>query len=82
MEEVIIECPKCQWRPDGGPYWQCTCGTTWNTFATQGICPGCGKRWKDTQCIQWNCQAWSPHVDWYVIPLNLGELLEAEEPQT
>jgi hypothetical protein len=75
MAEIRICCPKCSWEPDGAPYWSCNCGTRWNTFATGGRCPGCGKVWEFTQCIQWagGCDQWSPHLDWYE---NLDDITE------
>jgi hypothetical protein len=42
---------------DGG------CGTTWNTFTTRGLCPGCGHQWRWTTCLA--CHGWSRHEDWY-----------------
>ena len=67
MDNIKICCPKCNWEPDGKPYWQCSCGTRWNTFATGGRCPSCKKIWEQTQCIMdaGGCLAWSPHLDWY-----------------
>jgi hypothetical protein len=67
MTDIIIRCPKCKWEPDGKAHWACTCGTVWDTFSTAGRCPGCGKIWKDTQCIKTagGCPEWSPHLDWY-----------------
>jgi len=67
---IKIACPKCDWEPDGGDHWQCTCGHLWNTFDTGGKCPKCGKEWKHTQCplpfeSLGGCGAWSPHIDWY-----------------
>jgi hypothetical protein len=63
---MYIACPKCDWRPDGGPYWGCTCGHVWDTFATHGVCPACGKAWKVTKCIRYfGCGQWSDHEDWY-----------------
>lgn len=64
---VEILCPKCNWKPDGGSYWQCSCNHVWNTFATAGRCPQCHKVWQDTQCPPHvgGCSAWSPHLDWY-----------------
>ena len=35
----------------------------WNTFDTGGTCPGCGKKWRFTQCLA--CNAMSLHEDWY-----------------
>ncbi|MEO6489898.1 MAG: hypothetical protein ABIO04_08180 [Ferruginibacter sp.] len=53
--------------PDGKPYWQCSCGRTWDTFSTGGRCPNCKKIWEKTQCIHHagGCHRWSPHLDWY-----------------
>ncbi len=76
-EELEIACPKCEWKPDGGEYWQCLCGHTWDTFKTAAKCPRCKKQWHYTQCIAWRggCNQQSPHIDWY---RNLDELLEEE----
>lgn len=64
-DKADIYCPKCEWRP--GPYdvWDCvpSCGTTWNTFWTRGVCPGCGVKWPSTQC--YGCEKFSPHEAWY-----------------
>ncbi len=75
--EVRIACPKCDWAPDGGAYWSCTCGYVWNTFDTGGRCPRCEKQWKKTQCIphRGGCYSWSFHEDWY---RGLDEWLEEE----
>ena len=58
-----IRCPKCLWVPKKSDLWACTCGTTWHTFDTGGVCPGCMKQWSDTQCLL--CQKWSAHSEWY-----------------
>tara|TARA_B100000900_G_C19990611_1_gene477611 strand:+ start:159 stop:425 length:267 start_codon:yes stop_codon:yes gene_type:complete len=65
--KIEITCPKCNWKPDGGPHWQCVCGNTWNTFETSGKCPKCSRTWADTQCPSYvgGCDAWSKHIDWY-----------------
>jgi hypothetical protein len=60
---MYIACPKCDWRPNAGSKWYCTCSHSWNTFATQGVCPACGKVWAVTQCLA--CHRWSDHLDWY-----------------
>jgi hypothetical protein len=67
LDNIHICCPKCNWEPDGKPYWQCTCGTVWDTFSTGARCPGCAKVWDHTQCIQFagGCNVYSPHLDWY-----------------
>lgn len=79
MAELIIECPKCKWKPDGGEYWMCSCGHTWNTFATAGRCPACSKQWNDTCCPSGTyvggCGQWSPHLEWYK---NLDDKLKKE----
>lgn len=77
MPGIKIECPKCRWEPDGGPHWQCSCGTVWNTFDTAGRCPSCSKQWEQTCCPTdpGGCGKWSPHVDWYK---DLDEWLEEE----
>lgn len=67
MAELRIACPKCDWEPDGKPYWSCTCGHIWNTFDTAGRCPQCRKQWEWTACIPYagGCSSMSPHLDWY-----------------
>ncbi len=77
--EVEILCPKCDWKPDGGKYWRCTCGNVWNTFETAGKCPQCNKIWDETACpgpgFPGGCGKWSPHIDWY---RNLDYILQLE----
>ena len=62
-----IRCPSCGWQPSKGDAWCCTpdgCGHVWNTFETRGLCPSCGRQWRETACLR--CSVWSPHDDWYV----------------
>ena len=68
MNEPRIWCPSCAWRPRAADRWICApgCGTHWNTFWTGGVCPGCARRWRVTQCIA--CQRVAPHMDWYHWP--------------
>ena len=68
MDQVKIFCPKCKWVPQPSNVWVCepACGSTWNTFATNGVCPQCGKFWEETQCQA--CHQWSRHGDWYHEP--------------
>ncbi len=68
MKTPEIYCPACRWRPGPDARWSCLprCGTVWNTFATGGLCPGCGVRWQRTQCLA--CSTVSPHRDWYRDP--------------
>ena len=58
-----IRCPLCGWTPAEGDLWLCTCGHTWNTFDTGGVCPACLKQWTSTRCLA--CHRWSAHSDWY-----------------
>jgi hypothetical protein len=63
-----IRCPACKWRPSRTDTWTCNpgCGEVWNTFATRGECPGCQRRWVNTQCTR--CGVWSEHDAWYERP--------------
>ncbi len=69
-----IRCPQCSWRPSESSLWCCdskgtpeppfqSCGTSWNTFATRGRCPGCSHQWRWTTCLR--CQEASLHEAWY-----------------
>ncbi len=62
---VRIRCPRCGWAPRADDRWQCHCLHVWNTFDTGGVCPGCGHRWDETQCLR--CRQWSRHEHWYVV---------------
>ena len=64
-DRAEIRCPKCERRPGPQDRWDCvpSCGTTWNTFWTRGVCPGCGVKWPITQCCE--CTKYSPHESWY-----------------
>jgi len=59
-----LRCPHCAWEPRRSDRWACLCGQVWNTFDTGGVCPGCGHRWEQTQCLL--CRRWAAHLDWYV----------------
>lgn len=58
-----IRCPLCGWSPGPQDQWSCTCGHSWNTFETGGVCPGCLHQWSFTQCL--SCARWSSHSAWY-----------------
>jgi hypothetical protein len=69
-----IRCPHCRWQPNRSSRWMCApagdpefffhgCGSSWNTFDTRGLCPGCSYQWKHTSCL--TCAKWSLHHDWY-----------------
>lgn len=66
-----IYCPKCEYRPRFEDRWQCfpTCGASWHTFWTGGVCPSCAYRWPITQCPA--CNELSPHRQWYHYPEDL-----------
>lgn len=74
--EIKIYCPKCQWEPLQTSRWFCTCGRSWNTFDTGGVCPKCSKVWDDTACLA--CTRWSRHRDWYHDFID-GVLVQDEE---
>jgi hypothetical protein len=63
-----IYCPACAYRPRPDDRWACipSCGTSWHTFWTAGVCPGCGHFWQKTQCPA--CGVLSPHKAWYYLP--------------
>jgi hypothetical protein len=73
-ESGRIRCPLCKWQPQSSDRWYCCdcwepeyffggCGTSWNTFDTRGLCPGCKHQWIWTACL--SCDGWSLHEDWY-----------------
>lgn len=69
----LISCPKCSWQPNEQDLWACSCNHKWNTFETQGECPACNKKWKDTACS--SCLSYSKHDKWYKkVSLINGEL--------
>lgn len=81
MAKTRIRCPKCDWEPDGQPYWQCHCGCVWDTFQTQARCPSCNFRHEKTQCI--SCDELSLHIDWYEgLDSVIDEILDAEQVPT
>lgn len=69
-----IRCPLCRWQPRRFDRWMCAdspflerffggCYTSWNTFETRGLCPGCSHQWLWTTCLA--CGRDSLHEDWY-----------------
>jgi len=63
QDNLRIQCPICEWNPDGEKHWTCSCGHKWNTFKTKGKCPKCKTQWKETSCP--GCGKNTPHIDWY-----------------
>lgn len=68
QDQRDIRCPKCSYRPQPQDRWVCvpSCATSFHTFWTGGVCPGCGYPWKKTQCPA--CGELSPHAQWYREP--------------
>jgi hypothetical protein len=61
-----VACPECGWQPDENYSGQCTCGHSWNSFQTYGVCPSCATVWQETECPA--CKQSSQHEDWYTFP--------------
>ncbi len=81
MAEPLIRCPCCAWEPAAEDRWECSregCGTSWNTFWTRGVCPGCTYQWRNTQCFA--CGEFSPHEAWYHQPEDIDASVEEARP--
>lgn len=60
---TAFACPACGLSPPIGDYWTCGgCGTKFDTFGRQGVCPDCGAQFNETQCV--HCHARSPLAKW------------------
>ena len=60
-------CPSCQTGPPAGTLWTCNrCKTTFDTFQTQAVCPGCATRFAQTQCL--DCGKLHPMSEWITSP--------------
>ncbi|HTS16637.1 MAG TPA: M50 family metallopeptidase [Verrucomicrobiae bacterium] len=60
-----LACPACHAAPPRGALWKCgKCGTAFDTFLTQAVCPNCGTQFESTRCI--DCGAMSPISAWLV----------------
>lgn len=58
-------CPWCKAAPPLGDFWKCAkCGTSFDTFQTQGVCPNCASRFSVTHCV--DCGRAHPMSDWMV----------------
>lgn len=58
-----VACPSCKTAPLKGAMWRCArCNTRFDTFAENGVCPGCGAFYDDTQCLE--CGARRPMREW------------------
>jgi Zn-dependent protease len=59
-----ITCPSCHSAPALGEFWTCNkCRTRFDTFAHEGICPGCGNQFDTTMCP--SCGQTRPISSWY-----------------
>ncbi len=59
-----LECPVCKNAPPLGDLWRCSnCGNSFDTFATQGVCPHCSSQFPVTRCF--DCGRMSPLNQWY-----------------
>lgn len=56
-------CPHCREAPPRGEYWGCPCGTRFDAFARQAVCPGCGRTHDPTMCPF--CRRSGPLAAWY-----------------
>jgi hypothetical protein len=74
---IKVECPKCEWQPDGKIYWKCSCGHSWNTFETRAKCPACNKQWETTRCP--GCGKSTPHEEWYIDESKPGKEYSADQ---
>ena len=56
-------CPSCKTGPPTGTLWTCNrCATSFDTFQTQAVCPGCAERFAQTQCL--DCGKLHPMSAW------------------
>jgi Zn-dependent protease len=57
-----FKCPSCRESPPAIPGWGCECGAHFDTFATGGACPQCGREFKVTMCP--HCGRAFPFQQW------------------
>jgi DNA-directed RNA polymerase subunit RPC12/RpoP len=56
-------CPRCKAAPPVGNFWKCgQCGTAFDTFSTQAVCPNCAARFDTTKCL--DCGGLNPMSEW------------------
>jgi len=49
---IGFQCPDCRTAPPLGPFWKCgNCGQSFDTFATQSVCPYCARTFSVTNCL-------------------------------
>jgi Zn-dependent protease len=58
-------CPACHAAPPLADLWHCThCRQSFDTFASNGVCPHCGARFDTTACVY--CSERRPISQWYI----------------
>ena len=58
-------CPDCKSSPPVGKFWKCAaCGTPFDTFQAQAVCPNCSTRFPVTTCL--DCRRQHPMEQWVV----------------
>jgi Zn-dependent protease len=56
-------CPACKSAPPVGELWKCgQCSRAFDTFQTQAVCPGCGRQYPVTKCL--DCGQAHPMSEW------------------
>jgi Zn-dependent protease len=58
-----VACPSCGAAPPVGDFWLCPCRKRFDTFATHGVCPHCGRTFGVMACGE--CQRPSPYEAYY-----------------
>lgn len=58
-----FSCPSCGSAPPIGTFWRCSkCGTEFDTFVTQAVCPQCAAQFPVTMCL--DCGRPNPMQQW------------------
>jgi Zn-dependent protease len=60
-------CPACRAAPPAGDFWYCgKCRKSFDTFATQAVCPHCGEQFGVMRCLE--CGGLRPIREWVAPP--------------
>jgi len=60
-------CPSCKTAPPVGAFWRCgKCGTTFDIFLSQAVCPNCQAQYNAILCL--DCGTASPTPSWMTAP--------------
>jgi DNA-directed RNA polymerase subunit RPC12/RpoP len=64
---VGFACPSCKTAPPTGAFWRCgKCGTTFDMFLTQAVCPNCQSHYNAILCL--DCGTASSLGAWMTVP--------------